>query len=65
MHRSGTNEEITEKGQLLQELSDIYADKDSTSLLDIGSKGKTGRTASKEEANQHRQSTGVPANQAC
>ena len=31
MHRSGTNEEITEKGQLLQELSDIYADKDSAS----------------------------------
>ena len=29
MHRSGTNEEITEKGQLLQELNDIYADKDS------------------------------------
>ena len=33
MHRSGTNEEITEKGQLLQELSDIYADKDSTNQL--------------------------------
>ena len=28
MHRSGTDEEVTEKGQLLQELSDIYAEKD-------------------------------------
>ena len=28
VHRSGTDEEVTEKGQLLQELSDIYAEKD-------------------------------------
>ena len=31
MHRFGTNEEIMEKDLLLQELSDIYADKDSAS----------------------------------
>ena len=87
MHRSGTNEEITEKGQLLQELSDIYTNKDSASqrraeatqeqrqlaaqaredaCLTLGQRIEPVEPPAKRiEANQHGQSTGVPANQAC